>query len=119
MPHYILVVDDDPAILDIVCWTLEDEGFATRRAMDGLEALDIIQNAPPDLLLLDLRMPRLNGWEVYRILTTDPHLQHIPIIIMTADQAAYARRHDMTSARFLAKPFNLPDLVNAVTQTLG
>ena len=119
MPPTILVVDDDPAILDVVCWTLEDEGFSTRRALDGLEALEIIRAAPPNLILLDLRMPRLNGWEVYRTLTTDPRLKLIPIIIMTADQAAHARRHDMTEARFLAKPFNLPDLVDAVTQTLG
>jgi len=117
--QYILVVDDDPAILDIVCWTLEDEGFLTQRAQDGLEALAAIRRTPPDLILLDLRMPRLNGWELFQILANDPHTHNIPVVIMTADQSGIPSRQLRRTVPLLAKPFNLEDLVDTVSQALN
>jgi DNA-binding response OmpR family regulator len=117
--HRILVVDDDPAILDIVCWTLEDEGYTTQRAQDGLEALAAIRRAPPDLVLLDLRMPRLNGWELYQILSTDSAAKELPVIIMTADQTTALGRTTPTTLQLLPKPFSLDELVHTVDAVLN
>jgi CheY-like chemotaxis protein len=117
--HRILVVDDDPAILDIVCWTLEDEGYVTQRAQDGLEALAAVRRAPPDLILLDLRMPRLNGWELYQILLTEPVAKDIPVIIMTADQTTALGWTAPTTVQLLPKPFSLDDLIHTVSSALS
>jgi CheY-like chemotaxis protein len=78
------VVDDDPQVVDLVCQLLEDEACEIRSAADGQEALEAISQQPPDIILLDLLMPRLDGFDVIEQLRQSPQHCDIPIVILTA-----------------------------------
>jgi len=111
----ILLIDDDEAIREFVSMALGDEGYQIITAADGAAALDLIDCYPPSLILLDMRMPLLNGWsfaQVYRQLPGP----HVPIIMLTAarDAVDYAAQIDADS--FLAKPFDLSALLDLVEQ---
>ena len=80
----ILVVDDEDDILDLLAYNLQRDGFDTLIARDGLEALDQAHLHQPDLVILDIMMPRLDGLETCRRLRQDPRLRHIPILMLTA-----------------------------------
>jgi two-component system, OmpR family, alkaline phosphatase synthesis response regulator PhoP len=114
----ILVVDDDQAILDLVVWSLEDEGYAIQAARDGVEALQLVKQQLPDLILLDLRMPRLSGWEFYRMLRSSETTASLPVVIMTADKSAVPSHPSLRGAQFLAKPFDLSDLLACIRSAL-
>ena len=80
----ILLVDDEDDILDLLEYNLRRDGFSTLTARDGLQALDQAQQHLPDLIVLDIMMPRLDGRETCRRLRQDPRLRHIPILMLTA-----------------------------------
>ena len=80
----LLLVDDEPSIVKMVGKRLEVEGFDVLIAMDGQEALNKAQSEQPDLIILDLMLPKLNGYEVCTMLKQDTRHQHIPIVIFTA-----------------------------------
>ena len=80
----MLVVEDEPALLKVLVMRLEMEGFEVRSAGDGAEALDLIAEARPDLVLADLMMPVMDGVELTRQIKGDPRLKAIPVLILTA-----------------------------------
>jgi len=80
----ILVVDDEDDILDLLEYNLQRDGFSTVTARDGLEALEKAHGEDPDLVILDIMMPRLDGLETCRRFRQDPRLRHIPILMLTA-----------------------------------
>ncbi|MCD4691013.1 response regulator [bacterium] len=82
--HRILVADDSPTVIDIIGAILEDAEFEVLIARDGEEALDIMYREKPDLMILDIAMPKMNGYTVCRRCKEDPETQHIPIIMLTA-----------------------------------
>jgi DNA-binding response OmpR family regulator len=84
MPQHILVVDDDQGIVRLLRAYLEQEGYQVSAAYDGETALHILRRERPDLLLLDLMLPDRDGWEVTRIVRSEPSLRSIPIIMITA-----------------------------------
>jgi PAS domain S-box-containing protein len=93
----VLVVDDDPQVLSMVCQLLEEEPYEVATAADGIAALESIETQPPDVILLDLIMPRLDGFGVVKKLRHDRERQHIPIIVLTAkllttDEAAHLEK---------------------------
>lgn len=112
----ILVIDDDPAILSTVADILEFEGYPVELAANGAEGLAALDRVQPRLVLLDMRMPVLNGWDFARTL----HARGIilPLLVMTA--AADARRwaQEIGAAGYIAKPFGLPELLTAVESLL-
>ena len=108
----ILVVDDDPDILSTVSDILEFEGYKVERAMNGAEGLKVIDRIRPWLVLLDMRMPVLNGWDFARILKEQGI--HLPILVMTAAQDAQRWAHEIGADGFVAKPFDLTDLLLAI-----
>jgi two-component system response regulator MprA len=113
----VLVADDDPVIREAVAEILEIEGYRVRTAADGVEALRLLRQEPPALLILDMRMPGLNGWEVaaeMRSLAID-----IPILVMTAARDARAWAAEVAASAYLAKPFDLQALVDAVERLSG
>jgi len=110
----ILVVDDDEAIRRIVLDVLEWEGYRVEVAGDGLEALDLIDRSPPSLILLDMRMPVLDGWEFVQELTKRG--VRVPIIVMTAAVNAQQWATDIGADAYLAKPFDLVDLIDLVAR---
>jgi len=105
----VLVVDDDRAILTTITEILELEGYPFITASDGAEALRRIAAEQPFLVLLDMRMPILNGWEVARTLRERGIM--VPIVVMTAAQDARLWSEQIGAAGYLAKPFDLDDLL--------
>ena len=106
----VLVADDDPAVLGLVAELLEDEGFAVNRAADGATALAAAEGNPPDLVVADVMMPRLDG------LTLAQRLRErgIPVLLMSA----VIERLPAAGFALVAKPFDLDDLLAAVRRTL-
>ncbi|HEY5724525.1 MAG TPA: response regulator [Methylomirabilota bacterium] len=104
----ILVVDDEPPILELVRFTLEDEQIRVLEAGDGLQALEAAQTARPDLILLDVQMPHLDGLEVCRRLRADPSLAGTRIVMLTAagQDADHARGLAAGADEYLTKPFS-------------
>jgi signal transduction histidine kinase/CheY-like chemotaxis protein len=84
-PHSIsvLVVDDDPAVHDVLSPTLRKEGYRVTHARDGQQALEMMRKMPPDIVTLDVMMPKVDGWSVLGIMKSDPDLEHIPVIMLT------------------------------------
>jgi two-component system chemotaxis response regulator CheY len=113
----ILVVEDDPAILSTVADILEFEGYDVERAMNGVEALDVVERVRPRLVLLDMRMPVLDGWGFAR--TLDDRGIELPIIVMTAAQDARRWAQEIGAEGYVAKPFELTDLLAAIEGLLG
>ena len=110
--HPILVVDDDPDILSTVSDILEFEGYTVERAMNGAEGLKVIDRIRPWLVLLDMRMPVLNGWDFARTLKEQGI--NLPILVMTAAQDAQRWAHEIGAEGYVAKPFDLNDLLLAI-----
>ena len=111
-----LVVDDSPDIRTILGYLLSDLGFKTVEAADGHEAVRAARQCQPALILLDLCIPGLDGWEVVARLRSDPALEEVPIVIMTAyyvgSTEQLARRAGCQ--RVIPKPFDIPDLTRLV-----
>ena len=104
----ILIVDDEPAILDLVRFTLEDAEVRVVEASDGVEALALARRLRPDLILLDVHMPRLDGLEACRQIRRDPALARTPIVMLTAagQEADRARGREAGADEYLTKPFS-------------
>lgn len=113
----ILVVDDDPAILDTVSDILTFEGYPVETAANGAEALRAIEHARPRLVLLDMRMPVLDGWGFAR--TLRERGIRLPIVVMTAAQDARRWAQEIGADGYIAKPFDLIDLLNAVARAFA
>lgn len=114
----ILVVDDDPDILEALSEILEAEGFEIRRARNGKEALERLEPDPPKLILLDLMMPVMDGWEFAQRLRQRGALASIPIIVLSADRNVGSKALDIGAVGHLAKPFELNDLLDMVKKAL-
>jgi two-component system, chemotaxis family, chemotaxis protein CheY len=115
VPGGVLLVDDDDAIRIAVSWALSDVGYCVTLAENGRAALDQIAASRPDLVLLDMRMPVMDGWEMaerYRQLPGP----HAPIVVMTAAHDVQDRARQINADGYLAKPFDLDDLVAIVRQ---
>jgi CheY-like chemotaxis protein len=113
----ILVVDDEPTICDFIQVFLEDEGYTVDVARNGAQALQQIHDHRPDLVLMDIMMPGLDGREVVRQLQEHPVYSAIPVILMSA-----AVRWDQAidgPIQFVSKPFDLDQLLTMISQTLG
>jgi CheY-like chemotaxis protein len=109
----VLIVDDDSSIREFVSMALSFEGYQTVTAQDGAAALELLETVDPRVILLDMRMPGVDGWAFARQYRAKPG-PLAPIIVLTAarDAADFAREIDADG--FLPKPFNLDDLLNLV-----
>ncbi len=110
----ILVIDDDPALLETVSTILEDEGYAVEQAMNGVEGLKVIERIQPTLIVLDMRMPVMDGWGFSKVLRERG--LRFPILVMTAAQDAQRWAQEIEADGFLAKPFELNDLIDAIAR---
>jgi DNA-binding response OmpR family regulator len=106
----VLVVDDETDIREAVAELLADEGYQVLDAADGEEALRKARAFHPDVVLLDLMMPGMNGWEFCAQRKGDPDLASIPVIVLSA----LGRVQGIDAAGYLQKPFELDDLLTAV-----
>ncbi|MDJ0792407.1 MAG: response regulator [Acidimicrobiia bacterium] len=120
MSERILVVDDDPDILQFVRLNLELDGFQVDLAGGGKEALERAADSPPDLMLLDVMMPEIDGLTVLRRLRSDPGTSSIPVIVLTARSLAEDRVKglDLGADDYITKPFDLEELIARVRTVL-
>jgi DNA-binding response OmpR family regulator len=110
----VLVIDDDSDIRQVIAYTLADEGFEVDEAADGEAALESVRQQHPDIILLDMKMPGMDGWEfakLYRKL----YAQQAPIIVVTAAHDAARRGMDVNAESYVSKPFDLEVLVRQVS----
>lgn len=114
----VLVVDDDPDILEALSEILEAEGFEIRRARNGKEALEKLEPTPPHLILLDLMMPVMDGWEFAQRMRQRPEAAQVPLIVLSADRNVGSKAADIGAVGHLAKPFELNDLLDMVRRSL-
>ena len=108
----ILIVDDDASIRDTVADVLDMEGYSTVTAVNGAHALSVMEGRRPRLVLLDMRMPVMDGWSFARAVAERGIT--VPILVMTAAQNAQTWAEEIDADGFVAKPFNVADLVAAV-----
>jgi len=116
----VLVVDDNQQNLELLQACLEDVDCRTVPARDGIEAMEIIGKEPPDLILLDIMMPKMSGFEVCKRVKNDPKTKDIPIIMVTAlnEFGDIERGIDSGTDDFLSKPVNKLELVTRVKTML-
>jgi len=113
----VLVVDDEPVLRAIVREILHEEGYAVIEAADGRAMLEIAARERPDLVLMDVMMPGIDGREAYRQLRSHPEHRDIPVVMMSAGVRPI--RLDPSIAGFMAKPFELTQLVDLVARLIG
>ena len=114
----VLVVDDDPDILDAICDILEVERYRVSRARNGAEALQRVDDERPDVILLDLMMPVMDGVTFAHVLHQRPAVRDIPILVISAD--GNPQRAASVGARgYLAKPFDIDALLGHVVALAG
>jgi DNA-binding NarL/FixJ family response regulator len=120
-PARILIVDDEPLNVDYLEQELDGLGFVTETAADGLEALERVSDTPPDLVLLDVMMPRMDGISVLRVLKQDPETRLIPVVLMTALNAVDDRVRGIEAGAddFLSKPVDDRELVARIKTALS
>lgn len=116
----IIIVEDDEDIADSIRYNLEREGFRIRVALTGEGALSLILNGPPDLILLDLNLPGMNGFEICRRLRSETATAKVPILMLTAraDETDKVLGLNMGADDYITKPFSMRELVARVNAAL-
>ncbi len=117
----ILIADDRSEVVVLVKVTLEGEGYRTIEASDGREALEKIRLEKPDLVLLDILMPKMNGFEVLSQLKKDPVLKEIPIIMLTAkgQKSDQEKGKELGATGYIIKPFSPSALLKRIEEILA
>lgn len=112
----ILIADDSPTVLDIIKFVLETNGMKTISAVNGFDAVQKVYQEVPDLIVLDIEMPKMSGYQVCRLLKSDPMTQHIPIIILTSKTYKQNKFWGLYSGAddYLTKDFEIDNLVKRV-----
>ncbi|HET6597875.1 MAG TPA: response regulator [Anaerolineales bacterium] len=117
----ILCVEDEPEMIDLMRLILGRRGFEVKGATGGIEGLNMIRQEPPDLILLDLMMPDMDGWEVYQQIKADEKTKNIPVIVVTAKAQSIDKVLGLHIAKvddYITKPFSPQDLMNSVDKVL-
>ncbi|HNQ02697.1 MAG TPA: phosphate regulon transcriptional regulator PhoB [Syntrophales bacterium] len=120
MAPRILIVDDEKDIVDLVAYNLEKEGYEVLKAFDGETALSIVRTKRPDLVVLDLMLPGIQGLEVCRRLRADPELGSVPIVMLTAkgEEVDKVLGLEMGADDYITKPFSVKELAARVKAVL-
>ena len=117
----VVCVEDEPEIIDLIKLILGRKGFDLTGATGGLEGLEAIRRIKPDLVLLDLMMPDMDGWEVYQQMKADPELKNIPVIVVTAKAQSIDKILGLHIAKvddYVTKPFGPQELLQSVERVL-
>lgn len=117
----ILITDDDPVIIELLQVNLEFEGYDVLTAADGQEAVERAVQEQPDLVILDIMMPRMDGWTAREALMGDPRTARIPVIFLSAraQQADLRKGYESGVAAYVTKPFEPVELLDLIAQILG
>ncbi len=118
----VVCIEDEQEMIDLVQLILGRRGFTVEGANGGLEGLEKIQKRKPDLVLLDLMMPDMDGWEVYQRMKSDEDLREIPVIVVTAKAQSIDKVLGLHIAKvddYITKPFGPQELLESVEKILG
>ncbi len=118
----IVHVEDEPEMVDLVKLILGRKGYQVIGATGGQEGLDVIREHVPDLILLDLMMPDVEGWDVYQQVRADEALKHIPVIVVTAKAQNIDKVLGLHIAKvddYISKPFSPQELVDSIEKVLS
>lgn len=121
MTHEILIVDDESNIVLSLEFLMKQAGFQVRKAEDGEQALAAIEERMPDLVLLDVMMPRKNGYEVCQAIRSRPEWSRLPVVMLTAKGRDVEREKGLAMGAddYITKPFSTQEVVDKVRETLG
>ncbi len=118
----VIYIEDDQEMIDLVVMILTRRGYQVQGVQGGKNGLEAISQNPPDVVLLDLMMPGMDGWEVYQQLKADEKTRQIPVIIITAKAQAIDRVLGLHIAKvddYISKPFHPQDLVDSIERVIN
>jgi len=118
----VVCIEDEPEMIMLIKAILNRKGYDVIGAINGREGLETIERVKPDLVLLDLMMPGMDGWEVYQKLKANETLQHIPVIVVTAKAQSIDKMLGLHIAKvddYIAKPFSPNELVESIEKVLA
>lgn len=121
-PKRVVCIEDEPEMIDLVRLILGRKGFYVIGANGGIEGLETVRREKPDLILLDLMMPDMDGWEVYQQIKADSNLREIPVIVVTAKAQSIDKVLGLHIAKvddYITKPFGPQELLESVEKILG
>ena len=116
----ILIVDDEPDVVTLWERSLGEEGYETLCAYDGISALDIVETENPNLVLLDIMMPMMSGYEVCRQIKSNDSTKHVPVLCVTSAQSPEVRENAKSAGAqgLLVKPFTTRELIAQISRYL-
>jgi DNA-binding response OmpR family regulator len=117
----ILCIEDEQEMIDLIRLILSRHGFDVRGATGGKEGLEVIRKEHPDLILLDLMMPDMDGWEVYQQMKADETIKNIPVIVVTAKAQSIDKVLGLHIAKvddYISKPFSPQELLSSIDNVL-
>jgi len=117
----IICIEDDEEMIDLISLILSRRGYEVRGASGGAAGLELIHQQAPDLILLDLMMPEMDGWEVYQQIKADEATKFIPVIVVTAKAQSIDRVLGLHIAKvddYIAKPFSPQELIDSIESVL-
>jgi len=116
MATRVLITEDEPNIAESLTFILNREGYDVSTVFDGEAALQRLRSDPPDIMILDVMLPKLNGFEVLKLVKADPALKALPVMILTAKGQAHDRRmaEEIGASAFITKPFSNRDIIEQV-----
>jgi two-component system, chemotaxis family, chemotaxis protein CheY len=116
----VLIVEDDPSIANLLNAALSDEGYEVRHAPDGAAGLDLLEQWLPDVILLDLMLPIMNGWEFRAAQQKLPApAGAVPVVVVTAARDAVARSDELRARAIVLKPFDLDQMLDLVATVVA
>ncbi|GAF85709.1 unnamed protein product, partial [marine sediment metagenome] len=118
----VVCIEDEPEMIDLVRLILGRKGFKVIGADGGIEGLEIVRREKPDIILLDLMMPDMDGWEVYQQIKADAELRSIPVVVVTAKAQSIDKVLGLHIAKvddYITKPFGPQELLESVEKILG
>lgn len=121
-PRNIVYIEDDQEMIDLVSMILSRRGFEVKGIQGGLAGLDYINTQSPDLILLDLMMPDMDGWDVYQQMKSRDDTRNIPVIVITAKAQAIDKVLGLQIAKandYICKPFRPQELLDSIDKVLG
>jgi DNA-binding response OmpR family regulator len=119
--HSLLIVDDDPNVLELLRVNCAAQGYAVRTAVDGADAMRVVDEVRPELVILDVMMPEMDGWEVCKVIR-DKYQRSIKILMLTAKDTARDKligRHILKADDYITKPFDVDELLATVRRLLS
>jgi len=118
----VICIEDEPEMIDLIRLILGRKGFDLVGAIGGQKGIDAVRQLKPDLVLLDLMMPDMDGWEVYQQMKADDELKSIPVIVVTAKAQSIDKVLGLHIAKvddYVTKPFGPQELLQSVNKVLG